>query len=210
MMRIGSRILGATLAALAAFAPEFAVAHTGHGEGSGFLHGALHPLGGADHLLTMITVGLLAANLGGRVLWALPLSFVSAVLAGGLIAINGMPAPFVGMPMPFVELGIALSVVVLGLVTASTVNGLVMATMTLASAFALFHGYAHGAEMPADTSGAAYAAGFVLATALLHIGGIGLGLSAKRFGDGPKVIRIAGLLVACAGVGLVAMHIAGA
>jgi urease accessory protein len=95
-----------------------------------------------DHLLATTTIGLLAASLGGRALWALPLSFVSAMLAGGLIAISEMP-------MPFVELGAALSVVMPGLVTASAWNGPV-----LAAGFALFHGYGHGAELPADTSGA--------------------------------------------------------
>lgn len=202
-MRIGSRILGLTLVAAALLAPQIATAHTGHGDTAGFLHGLGHPLSGADHLLAMVTIGLLAASLGGRALWALPLSFVSAMLTGGLIAINGLP-------MPFVELGVALSVLVLGLVLASAWNGPVIATMALAAGFALFHGHAHGAEMPADASGASYAAGFVLATALLHMGGIGLGLSAKLFGDGRKVIRIAGLLVAVAGAGLVALQIAGA
>jgi len=201
-MRMSSRILGVTLAAVAALVPEFAMAHTGHGEMSGFLHGALHPLSGVDHLLAMITIGLLAASLGGRALWALPLSFVSAMLAGGLVAMSGVP-------IPFVELGIALSVVVFGLVTASAWNGPLTVAMVLAAAFALLHGYAHGAEMPAGTSGASYAAGFVLATALLHAGGICLGLSAKMVGS-PNLIRIAGLLVASAGAAIAFMRLTAA
>ena len=202
-MRMSSGILGVTLAAVAALAPEFAMAHTGHGEMSGFLHGALHPLGGVDHLLAMITIGLLAASLGGRALWALPLSFVSAMLAGGLVAMNGVP-------IPFVELGIAPSVVVFGLVTASAWRGPVAAAMALAAAFALLHGYAHGAEMPAGASGASYAAGFVLATALLHGGGIALGLSAKTVSSGPNLIRMAGLLVASAGAAIALMRLTAA
>ena len=202
-MRLISRILGVTLAAISALAPEIAMAHTGQGQVSSFFHGFGHPLGGPDHMLAMLTIGLLAASLGGRALWALPASFVSAMLVGGLIAINGVP-------MPYVELGIALSVVVLGLLAASAWNGPVAPIMTLAVAFALFHGYAHGAEMPADTAGATYAAGFVLSTSLLHLGGIGLGLAAKSLSNGRSVIRIAGLLIALAGAGLVAMQIAAA
>jgi urease accessory protein len=202
-MRFNFRILGVTLATITALAPEFAMAHPGHGQVSGFFYGFGHPLGGPDHMLAMVTIGLLAASLGGRALWALPASFVAAMLAGGLIAINGLP-------MPFVELGIALSVVVLGLVAASAWNGPVVAMMALAGVFALFHGYAHGSEMPADAAGATYAAGFVLATSVLHLGGIGLGLAAKSLSNGPKVIRIAGLLVALAGAGLVAMQITAA
>ena len=202
-MRTSFRILGVAVVACAALTPEIALAHTGHGDVSGFMHGAMHPLGGIDHLLAMVTIGLLAASLGSRAIWAVPLSFVAAMLAGGVIAINAMP-------LPFVELGIAVSVVVLGLVTASAWNGPVAATIALAAGFGVFHGYAHGAEMPADASGAAYAAGFVLVTATLHLGGISLGLSAKRISNGGAVIRAAGLLMAIAGVGLVAGRIAGA
>ena len=202
-MRNNSWMLGVVLAAVTALAPDLALAHTGHGHVSGFLHGFGHPLGGADHLLAMVTIGLLAASLGGRALWAVPASFVAAMLAGGVIAINGVP-------MPFVEFGIALSVVVLGFATASAWNGPVMATMGLAALFALSHGYAHGAEMPVDAAGATYAAGFVLATSLLHLGGIGLGLAARRLSEGPKLIRIAGLVAALAGAGLVAVQVAGA
>ena len=202
-MRMRSRILSVALGAGAAFAPGLALAHTGHGGLSGFADGALHPLGGPDHLLAMVTVGLLAASLGGRAIWAVPLSFVAAMLAGGLVAINGLP-------LPYVEVGIAMSVVVLGLVTASAWDGPVAAVVALAAAFAVFHGHAHGAEMPADASGAAYAAGFVLATAMLHLAGGGIGLSAKRRGDGRSMIRIAGLVAALAGAGLLAARIAGA
>jgi urease accessory protein len=183
-----------------ALAPDIVQAHTGHGQVVGFFHGFGHPLGGADHLLAMVTIGLLAASLGGKALWAVPSSFAAAMLAGGLLAINGIP-------MPFVEIGIALSVLVLGLVTAVSLNGPVVVMMALAGVFALFHGHAHGAEMPADTAGATYATGFVLATSLLHLAGIGLGLAAKHLSKGPKAIRIAGLAVAFTGAGLVVMQL---
>jgi urease accessory protein len=202
-MRFNLRILGATLATMTALAPEMALAHPGHGQVVGFLQGVGHPLGGPDHLLAMVTIGLIAASLGGRALWAVPSSFVAAMLAGGLIAINGVP-------VPYVEFGIGLSVLVLGLVTAVAWNGPVIAMIALAGVFALFHGYAHGAEMPADAAGATYAAGFILATSLLHVAGIGLGLAAKRMSEGPKAIRIAGLLVAVAGAGLVVMQVTAA
>ena len=199
-MRLSSKISGVALVAIMALTPSIAMAHPGHGPVSGFFHGFAHPLGGADHLLAMVTIGLLAASLGGRALWAVPASFVAAMLAGGLLGMNGIP-------LPYAELGIALSVVVLGLLTASAWNGPVLATMALAGVFALFHGFAHGAEMPADTAGATFAAGFVFATALLHLAGISLGLAARRLGDGRRAIRIAGLMVALAGAGLVAMQV---
>lgn len=202
-MRSNLRILGVAIATITVLAPNLALAHPGHGQVVDFFHGVGHPLSGPDHMLAMVTIGLIAASLGGRALWAVPASFVAAMLVGGLIAINGVS-------VPFVELGIAASVLVLGLVTAIAWNGPVVAMMALAGIFALFHGYAHGAEMPADAAGATYAAGFILATSLLHLAGIGLGLAAKRMSEGPKAIRIAGLAVALTGAGLVVMQAAAA
>jgi urease accessory protein len=136
-----------------------AEAHTGVGSTMGFTHGFGHPFSGLDHILAMVAVGLFAANLGGRALWLVPLSFVAMMAVGGALGVAGVD-------MPFVEIGIAASVIVLGLAGA----------MALVGFFALFHGHAHGAEMPTDASGLAYGVGFVLATAILHLIGIGLGL----------------------------------
>lgn len=142
-----------------------AAAHTGHADGAGFLHGFLHPLGGIDHLLAMVGVGLWAAQLGGRALWLLPVAFVT-MLAGG--AVLGMA----GVELPLVEAGIAASVAVLGLLVVLNKRVPVAAGMALVGAFAVFHGHAHGAEMPAAAQPLLYGFGFAVATALLHGAGI--------------------------------------
>lgn len=153
-------------------------AHVGIGATHGFGHGFAHPIGGIDHVLVMVAVGLLAARLGGRALWAVPLSFVATMAAGAAIAMAGMA-------LPFAETAIALSVAVLGLAVATRLSLPTLAAMALVGLFALFHGHVHGAEMPQTASGLAYGAGFVLATASLHAVGIGLGLAIYRPGDRP-------------------------
>ena len=146
-----------------------AEAHTGIGTTMGFSHGFSHPFSGLDHILAMVAVGLFAANLGGRALWLVPLSFVAMMVVGGALGVAG-----IGLPL--VEIGIAASVIVLGLAVALQWNLPVAGAMALVGFFALFHGHAHGAEMPVDASGLAYGVGFVFATAILHLIGIGLGL----------------------------------
>jgi urease accessory protein len=162
--------------------PTAALAHPGLGDAHGFVQGFAHPLGGLDHVLAMVTVGIFAWQLGGRALWLVPASFVLAMAAGGALAM-------LGVPVPLVELGIATSVIVLGAVVAL---------------FAIFHGHAHGSEMPLDASGSAYGAGFVLATALLHVAGIALGVAIGRIGDayGRAAYRLGGAFVVLAGVAL--------
>jgi urease accessory protein len=193
-----SSLIRAIIAALA-LVPTAAFAHTGVGDGHGFVHGFAHPIGGLDHVLAMVTVGLFAWQLGGRALWLVPASFVLAMTAGGVIGMAGIP-------MPFVELGIAASVLVLGVMVAVGVKAPLAIAMGLVGAFAIFHGHAHGTEMPLDALGAAYAAGFVLATALLHAGGIALGVLIGRIGDahGRIGFQVSGGLVALAGVAILA------
>jgi urease accessory protein len=176
-----------------ALLPTAALAHTGLGDG----HGFTHPLGGLDHLLAMTTVGLFAWQLGGRALWLVPATFVLMMAAGGALGMAGVP-------MPFVELGIAMSVIVLGAIVALGSKAPVVIAMGIAGLFALFHGHAHGTEMPLDASGLGYAAGFMLATALLHAGGIALGFLIGRIGEayGRLTYRLAGSLVALAGVAI--------
>lgn len=167
--------LSALLTAVAVFLPSLAMAHSGHSEASGFAHGFAHPLGGVDHILAMVMVGVLAAQLGGRAIWLVPASFVTVMALGGRLGLAGVG-------MPFVELGIALSVVVLGAVLAFDLIASVATAQGLVAFFALFHGYAHGAEMPA-MGGFAYGAGFIAATGLLHAVGLAGGLAlgaAKR------------------------------
>ncbi len=173
-----------------------ALAHTGHGDTHGFIHGFMHPVGGLDHVLAMVAVGLFAARLGGRAQWAVPAAFVALMAAGGALGMNGVS-------VPHVETGIALSVVVFGLVLAAGVAPPLGLAAGLAGFFAIFHGHAHGAELPAGASGAAYAAGFLIATATLHVAGVALGVGAARLAS-VRTIRIGGAAMAAAGVGLLA------
>jgi urease accessory protein len=187
------------LAAAACMLPSAAFAHTGAGEAHGFVHGFAHPLGGVDHVLAMVTVGIFAWRLGGRALWLVPAAFVLVMAAGGWLGVAGIA-------LPFVEAGIAASVIALGAVVALEVRAPVAIAMAMVGAFAVFHGYAHGTEMPVGAGAAAYAVGFVLATALLHVGGIVLGVLIGRTGErlGPYAFRLGGAMVALAGVVLLA------
>jgi len=180
-----------------ALLPTAAFAHTGLGDGHGFVHGFSHPLGGLDHILAMVTVGIFAWQLGGRALWLVPATFILVMAAGGLLGIAGVP-------VPFVELGIVASVIVLGAIVALGVKAPVAMAMGIVGLFALFHGHAHGTEMPLDASGLSYAAGFMLATAVLHTGGITLGCLIGRISDsyGRIAYRVAGSVVALTGVAI--------
>jgi len=176
-----------------------AAAHVGHGEVHGLVHGFMHPISGLDHMLAMVAVGMLAAIMGGRALWIVPLSFMAMMAVGGALAIAGLG-------VPYVELGISLSVVVLGAAVALQWPLPVGAAVALAGVFAVFHGYAHGAEMPVDASGASYGAGFLAATGLLHLAGIGIGLVLGRSAPTAGLLsRLAGGAIAVAGVVLAAL-----
>ncbi|MGU9980450.1 HupE/UreJ family protein [Phreatobacter sp. HK31-P] len=173
-----------------------AQAHTGHGATSAFTAGFAHPLGGFDHLLAMVAVGLWAGLAGGRAFWLWPASFVGAMVIGGTLGMAGVP-------MPLVEQGIVGSVIVIGLAAALAFSPNLVMGAAIAALAGLFHGHAHGAEVPADASGLAYAAGFALATALLHAVGIATTVIAARF-TLPIAARAAGGLTAVAGVVLAA------
>lgn len=156
------------LASALTLLPGAALAHTGQDGASGLSHGIMHPLGGLDHILAMVLVGLLAFQIGGRAIWLLPASFLAAMAGAGLLGMAGFA-------VPFVEQGIMLSIVVLGAVVAFGFAAPVSLAAALVGLFAVFHGYAHGAEMPETASGLAYGAGFLAATAVLHAIGIGCG-----------------------------------
>ncbi len=179
----------ATAAGLALWAGA-AAAHPGH-ESASFFSGITHPPGGADHLLAMLAVGLYAARQAGRQRWALPASFVLAMLAGA-----GLGA--LGIMLPAVEAGIAASVLVLGLLIAFAARLPVAAALPLVAGFALFHGHAHHAEMGEGTL-AAYAAGFALATAALHAAGYLVGRWLPQSLWAQRLQRAAGALIAGAG-----------
>jgi urease accessory protein len=150
-----------------------ALAHTGHGPASGLMAGFGHPFSGLDHVLVMGMVGIMAALAGGRAVWAVPAGFLASMVAGGLIGLSGVG-------IPGAEAAIAASVVVAGLVIASGRFGSAQSIMALAAGFALFHGYAHGAEMPAGADAAAYGMGFLSASAGLLGAGILIGITAER------------------------------
>ncbi len=184
------------LAAMAGIlTPSLALAHPGHEIAEGFAHGFVHPLLGLDHVLAMIGVGLLAVVLGGRALIALPLTFVSLMALGGFLG-------QAGLVLPAVETGIALSLVVFGAALALGLQAPVWLAMAMTGIFALFHGFAHGLEMPATASGLTYGAGFVLATLVLHGAGLGLGLSASRLASRQHTLfrRLSGLGIAATGM----------
>jgi urease accessory protein len=172
--------------------PTLAHAHVGVGPTNGFYHGVIHPLSGLDHLCAMIAVGLWAAQRGGRALWAIPLTFVSVMALGGALGMAGFQ-------IPYVEQGIIASVLLLGVLIAAAVRLPVLASAVIVGMFAIFHGLAHGAEMPVTSSGLAYGVGFGAATALVLAFGIGLGITAQRLAS-PTWVRTAGGAVAGCGV----------
>ena len=178
---------------------QSAFAHPGHSV-SGFAGGAAHPLTGIDHVLAMLAVGIWAAQLGGRALWLVPGAFVALMAGGGAL---GM-ATAMGHPLPGIESGIAASVLVLGLLIAMTVRAPLYVSVPLVGLFAMFHGYAHGAEMSEGMSAMGFSAGFVLATAALHAAGIGMGLVTRRMLSAPLLFRATGAAITLAGVLLIA------
>lgn len=171
--------------------PELAQAHPGMpGHTHGFSNGILHPLTGLDHFCAMFSVGLWAAQRGGRALWLVPLSFVSLMMLGGILGINGAV-------IPFAEQAIAVSVLVMGILIAAAKRLPPVYCAAIVALFAFFHGYAHGAEMPKTASGLDYGIGFIIATAGLHLCGIGTGLLAQRLGSKNLLRYAGGAIVAC-------------
>jgi urease accessory protein len=170
---------------------QTAAAHQGTGLPGGLLSGFLHPFSGADHLLAMVSVGLWGSFLKRPLIYVLPVVFPVMMVAG---AIMGM---FV-VPMPSVEIGIAVSVLVLGMCIGLAVRAPIWAAIPIVALFAVFHGYAHGKELPSAADPVSYSAGFVLATGLLHVFGIALGLITER-PLGVVSIRGLGCIIAVVG-----------
>jgi urease accessory protein len=175
---------------LASAAPAFA--HVEQGQAQGLLNGLRHPTSGLDHVLAMIAVGLWGAQLGAPALWLLPVTFPMVMAFGGFLGL-------VGISLPGVEVGIALSAVLLGLMVARQAKPPLIVAAILVGVFAIFHGHAHGTELPAGQSGLMYSIGFVIATGCLHGVGILLGL-VQKWAGGRTAIRVAGSMVALAGV----------
>ena len=173
-----------------------AQAHTEGGVVGGFLSGFMHPLSGIDHLLAMVAVGIWGATLGRPLVWALPVAFPMLMVAGGVLGISGVP-------LPQVETGIAVSVVVLGLSIAAAWRAPIAVALVIVAVFGVFHGFAHGVELPESAAPAAYAAGFVMSTGLLHLAGVAIGLI-RQLPRGTQVLRTTGGLIAAAGAWILA------
>lgn len=182
------------LVLLGAAAPV--LAHTGEGVAGGvtggFISGFLHPIGGWDHVIAMVAVGLWGAYLGMPAIWLLPVVFPLVMAAGGVLGV-------VGMPLPGVEIGIAASAIVLGAMVALAARPPLWMAAVIVGAFAIFHGHAHGTELPEAASPVAYSLGFVIATGLLHASGIAISL-VTRWPPGRHVVRACGAIIAALGV----------
>jgi urease accessory protein len=168
------------------------LAHAQEGQAAGFLAGLRHPVSGLDHVLAMISVGVWGAQLGPPAVWLLPVTFPLVMACGGFLAL-------VGVPLPAVELGIALSAVMLGLAVVTEARPPLVVAALLVGTFAVFHGHAHGTELPPGQNGLAYSIGFVVATGSLHGVGIALGL-VHRWPKGRTALRVAGAVVFVSGV----------
>jgi urease accessory protein len=171
-----------------------AFAHVGDHSHMSFTEGLLHPFSGVDHVLAMVAVGLWASQLGGRALWLLPLTFPAVMAIGAALGSSGVT-------LPWVEVGIAGSVMVLGAVVALALRPALAISIPLIGAFALLHGYSHGVELPAAASALSYGAGFIAATLVLHAVGIATGLIAGRL-PVRFAARTAGGAIAVLGVAL--------
>jgi len=175
-----------------ALVPAAVLAHEESGQAAGFVAGLLHPVSGFDHVLAMIAVGLWGAVLGPPALWALPIAFPLVMAIGGL-------AGLLGIPLPAVEIGIALSAVVLGAAVLFELRPSLALAGAIVAFFAVFHGHAHGRELPPGTSALLYSVGFVVATGVLHLAGIAIG-TLHRWPAGRVAVRAAGGGVALAGL----------
>ena len=174
-----------------------ALAHQqGAVDGGSFLIGFGHPFGGLDHMLAMLAVGMWGARLGMPALWMLPVAFPMLMAVGGVMGI-------LALPLPSIELGIALSVVVLGGVILASLKPPLWASLLIVSFFAVFHGYAHGAELPGQSDPLPYSVGFIVATGLIHLAGIGVGF-VTRLPHGMVALRAGGGAIAAVGVFLLA------
>jgi urease accessory protein len=180
--------------------PALAQAHVQAGEASGFLTGLLHPVSGWDHVIAMVAVGLRGAQLGAPAIWLLPVTFPIVMAFGGFLSL-------IGGPNPGVEIGIALSGVLLGAAVMIEHRPPLFVAAALVAVFAIFHGHAHGAELPPGASGLSYSIGFVVATGLLHACGIGVG-ALHRWSYGRLALRALGGLIGAGGVFFLAQALA--
>jgi urease accessory protein len=186
----GGRESAVALLLMLAAAPVFA--HEQTGQAAGFLTGLRHPVSGLDHVLAMIAVGLWGAQLGSPAIWVLPVVFPLVMAFGGFLGL-------LGVPLPGTEVGIAISAILLGLMVALEARPPLWVAASIVGFFGVFHGYAHGTELPPGENALLYSVGFVIATGCLHGVGIGIG-AAHRWSAGRIALRAAGAVVALAGL----------
>ena len=184
-IRLGLALALATL-------PAAAFAHPQVGSATGFLTGFLHPISGLDHIIAMVAVGLWGAQLGAPAIWMLPVTFPIVMAFGGFLGL-------IAVPIPGVEIGIALSGILLGAAVMTESRPPLWIAAALIAAFAICHGHAHGAELPAGTSGLTYSIGFVVATGILHALGIGIG-TIRGLSYGRLALRALGGVISGCGV----------
>jgi urease accessory protein len=180
------------LFALSLACPATALAHARGGEALGFTTGLAHPVSGLDHVLAMIAVGLWGAQLGAPAVWLLPVTFPMVMAFGGMLGL-------MGVRLPGIEIGIALSAIALGFAVFREAQPRLWVAAIIVGFFAIFHGHAHGSELPAGADGLLYSIGFVIATGALHAAGIGMGV-VHRWPAGRTSLRAAGAVVTLAGV----------
>ena len=180
------------VAVVAAVCASETLAHVAPGQSAGFAAGFLHPVSGLDHVLAMVAVGLWGAQLGAPAIWVLPVAFPLVMAMGGMLG-------FLGAPVPGVEYGIAASAILLGAAVTFEVKPSLVAAALLVAAFAVFHGHAHGTEVPEGQSALLFSIGFVIATGLLHAIGIGIGVAHAR-SWGRNLLRGAGAIVTAGGL----------
>ena len=190
-----NKVIHAIVLVLAAgLIPSVVYAHDGSNVPfGGFLSGLVHPVLGYDHLLAMLSVGILSAQIGGRAIWTVPATFVGVMAVGGALGL-------IDIGLTSTEFGIAASLVLLGAIIAAERSLPVRLAMLGVGFFAIFHGYAHGTEMPTTAEPALYALGFLTGTALIHIAGVIIGDIAKHYERGKVFLRVGGGLIALVGV----------
>ena len=185
-------LVSAPLACYVLLSSGTAMAHAGIGVEGGFLSGAWHPVSGPDHMLAMVAVGIWGAFLGRPLIFALPVVFPALMAAGGILAIEGLP-------LPPVEIGVSLSVVLLGAMITGAVRAPSWLALIMVGLFGLFHGYAHGVALPEARDPAAYSLGFIVATGALHLAGIAVG-EVRRVTYGARLLQCAGAIIMVCGV----------
>lgn len=193
-MRVKQTTFSILLVFIISFIPVTVYAHEGGNVPiGGFLAGLIHPVLGYDHLLAMLSVGILSAQIGGRAIWTVPTTFVTVMALGGTL---GM----IGIGLTAIEMGIAASLVLLGLVIAAERKLPILIAMGGVGFFAIFHGYAHGTEMPETAQPMLYALGFLTGTAVIHIAGVVIGDIARHYERGKLMLRVGGVFIALIGV----------